>query len=150
MKSRAARPLATIVVLLAACVLAGCTSAPKPVATSNDAQPPGKSTTSPSPSVTIEPVIVVAAVDVDGQHVTASGYVQGVVEDGGTCAFAFSNENAQTVTVDHSATADRSSTACGAVQPEIGDFDRGTWTVTLTYTSARGTFRSQPQTLEVP
>jgi hypothetical protein len=98
---------------------------------------------------TIEPVLVVASVDVDGEHVTASGYVSGIVKDGGTCRFVFTG-NGETVSVDRQGTADRSSTSCGTVQPEIDKFDRGTWSVILEYRSDGHVVDSAPETVEIP
>ena len=151
-RRRAAGAYAVLGALCFALVLSGCTPSSAPATSTS----PGESSTkpkpkpSPSPTVTVEPVLVVAAVDVDGRHVTASGYVQGVIEDGGSCVFTFTKDGSAPVTVENTGTADRSSTACGAVQPEIGEFVRGSWTVTLTYTSPTGTFHSQPQIVEVP
>ena len=144
--------LAGAIATATALALSGCAYSATPGGDAADApSAPGKTASgTPSPAPTIEPVIAVASVDVDGQHVTASGAVQGVVEDGGTCSFAFTHEGAETVTLENQGVADRSSTACGAVQPEIARFVRGPWSVVLTYTSPAGTFHSQPQTVEVP
>jgi hypothetical protein len=110
-----------------------------------------KDTSAPDSKVgtTIEPVIVVASVDVDGKHVTASGYVSGVVEDGGKCRFVFIGDG-ERVAVDRTGAADRISTSCGAVQAPIDRFHRGTWSVTLEYASGQLRAESAPQTLEIP
>lgn len=150
MSDSAPRLFAVLVGVLAALTLSACTPAAAPAGSSPAASTSKKPTTDPLPAPTIEPVIVVAAVDVDGKHVTASGYVQGLIEDGGTCTFVFSREGVAPVTAEHAGAADRSSTACGAVQPEIGSFVRGTWSVTLDYSSPSGTYHSRPQTVEVP
>ncbi|TAM71910.1 MAG: hypothetical protein EPN48_00465 [Microbacteriaceae bacterium] len=99
----------------------------------------------------IEPVLVVAGVDVNGEHVTASGYVSGVVADGGTCVFMFKNPaNTTSVTVDNTGNADRMTTSCGMVQVPIARFDRGSWSVTLGYTSGNRVVESAPLTVEIP
>ena len=147
------RTCATAVALACAALsLAGCTGTnSQPV--SSDAS--SRSTASPSPSagsetsVTVTPVIVVAGVDVDGKHVTASGYVAGVIESGKTCTFVFTGPG-NTVRVDHAGTADRLTTSCGTVSPPIGSFSRGSWTVKLQYPSSDGTLSSTPVSLEVP
>jgi hypothetical protein len=54
------------------------------------------------------------------------------------------------VTVDRTGAADRISTSCGAVQPRVDQFHRGTWTVTLEYGSGKSRAESAPQTLEIP
>ncbi|MEN0083813.1 MAG: hypothetical protein AAGC66_03500 [Leifsonia sp.] len=111
---------------------------------------PSKPSSTPSPVVTVQPVLVVASVDVDGKHVTSSGYVQGAVEDGGVCTFIFSREGSPDVKVQHEAAADRSTTSCGTVQPDIGQFTRGSWQVTLEYVSDGKDYVSTPLVLEVP
>jgi hypothetical protein len=133
-------------------VLAGCSmpQAAGPQGSSSSRPSQSKPPSSPSPTVTIQPVLVVAAVDVDGKHVTASGYVQGVIEDGGTCTFSFARSGSPAVRVQHQAIADRSTTSCGAVQPEITQFSRGSWQVTLEYISDGKDYVSTPLALEVP
>jgi hypothetical protein len=145
--TRVAWPSAVLATLCLA--LAGCTPAPGPAETSVPAGVPTKSPT-PTPTVTIEPVLVVASVDTDGKHLTASGYVQGVIADGGACTFRFTRDGSADVTSSHDAVADRATTSCGTVQPDIGQFTRGTWHVTLTYASNGTDFVSQPLTVEVP
>lgn len=132
-------------------VLCACTAdaVPTSASTSHDPTLPGKSST-PTPAITIEPVLVVASVDVDGKHLTASGYVQGVVEDGGTCTFRFTRDGSPEVSVNHEAVADRATTSCGTVQPDATQFTRGSWQVTLTYVSNGKDFTSSPATVEVP
>lgn len=152
MRQRAVRQSAALGALCLALLLAGCTAGEAPEGSPSSASPMPEKTlsASPSPSVTIEPVLVVASVDVDGDHVSASGYVQGVIQDTGTCTFVFTRDGSPDVTVDHEAVADRATTSCGTVQPEIARFARGTWQVALTFTSGGREYTSQPQTLEVP
>ncbi|GAA2058583.1 hypothetical protein GCM10009820_20750 [Leifsonia soli] len=94
--------------------------------------------------------MVVAAVDPDGKHLTASGYVQGLVEESGTCTFVFSREGSADVPVQHDAVADRQTTSCGTVQPDLSQFTRGTWNVVLRYASGGRTYTSQASQVEVP
>lgn len=121
------------------------TSAAQPMPT-KPAQTPGDL---PTQGSTIEPVLVVASVDVDGQHVSASGYIQGVVEDGGSCVFSYEREGVK-VTAERDGAADRMTTSCGLVQSPIGDFVRGSWTLTLSYETQGKTYTSQPTTVEIP
>lgn len=96
-----------------------------------------------------EAVIVVAGVDVDGAHVSASGYVSGVIESGGECTFVFAQGEAVVTSVSESAP-DRLSTSCGTVQVPIAEFTRGSWTVSLEYKSVAAATASQPMSLEIP
>lgn len=113
--------------------------------------------TSESPSesgqpeeLVVLPVLTVASVDVDGAHVTLSGYVQGITEDGGTCRFTVSNDST-TVDVDSPGHADRSTTACELRQVDMKKLARGEWSVELEYHAADGTVTtSQPLSLEIP
>ncbi|MEY9951171.1 hypothetical protein [Leifsonia sp. EB34] len=137
-------------------MLAACT--PQPGGSSADqasSQPstssvPSKPSPTPTPTVTVEPVLVVASVDVDGKHVTASGYVQGVIQDGGACTYTFTREGSPAVKVQHEGVADRSTTSCGEAQPDIAQFTRGSWQVTLEYVSDGKDYVSTPLAVEVP
>jgi hypothetical protein len=91
---------------------------------------------------------VIAGVDVDGLHVTASGSVDGVIESGGKCSFVFTGPG-DSVSVDSIGTADSSNTSCGSVQALTESFTPGTWSVVLNYTSTSTTVASAPQTLEI-
>ena len=76
-------------------------------------------TSSTSPSATAqadgdrEAVITVAGIDVDGRNVSASGYVSGIVEDGGNCLYTFTGITGE-VTVESSGIADVVTTSCGS------------------------------------
>lgn len=129
--------------------LTGCTAGTGVSVTSSPARLPEKTPT-PTPTVTIQPVLVVASVDTDGKHVTASGYVQGIIEDGGACTYRFTREGSADVTSARDAIADRATTSCGTVQPDIAQFTRGAWHVTLTFVSNGTDYVSQPLTVEVP
>lgn len=138
-------------------LMSGCSStaaAPRPdhsAASSAEMKPSASAVPDSQIGSTIEPVLVVAGVDVDGQHVTASGYVSGVVSNGGTCVFAFKGTaTGASVTVDSAGNADRMSTSCGMVQVPIARFDRGSWSVTLGYTSGNRVVESIPLTVEIP
>lgn len=143
-----------VTALVAVSMLTACTaSGPSPAGTSGGSTPtavktstPGTDVSSPAP---IEAVLVVASVDVDGTNVTASGYIQGAVEDGGTCVFTFSG-NGSEFTMEHEASADRMTTSCGTVQAPIDKFQRGPWAVTVGMAVKGTTYTSQPTTVEVP
>jgi hypothetical protein len=149
---RIARATAVIAAIGAAMLLGACTTpsgsggGPKATPTRKEASPPKQVEPSALP---IEAVLVVASVDVDGRHVTASGYIQGVVTDSGTCTFTFHGSGSE-FTVDHEATADRMTTSCGSVQPPIENFRRGSWEVTVGFPVNGKTYTSEPTTVEVP
>lgn len=142
---------------IAACALftlalTGCTAGGG-AASSNSpspSAPTASATPTPSPTAAPEAVIVVASVDADGKAVTTSGYVDGIIEDGGSCAFAFTSGGA-TVTTTTTGQADRSTTSCGQGITPIGELSRGSWNVVLTYTSlSQRTVVSQPVSVEIP
>ena len=138
---------------LVALTLGGCTVggagpstvAPTPIAPDATATP--TEPTEPPPSV--EAVIVVASIDVDGAHATVSGYVSGVIEDDGECSFVFTGPS-DDFSVTSVGTADRSTTSCGAVSVPIEQFSTGSWTVVLGYRSDEVDVMSEETPLEVP
>jgi hypothetical protein len=137
-----------------AAVLSACTAG-EPTAISSSGSAPATAATpkagaTPTPTPTIEAVLVVSSVDVDGKNVSSSGYVQGLVEDGGTCVFTYARAGATTVTAQREAVADRMTTSCGLVQSPIDRFVRGSWSVTLSYEHDGTTYTSVPATVEVP
>jgi hypothetical protein len=146
-----------VVALVAAAFLAlgGCTagsgetrpSADKTSTAQPDATSKPAETEAPAPSV--EAVIVVANVDVDGAHATASGYVSGVIEDGGACTFVFHGEPGE-VTAESKGLADRASTSCGSVSVPIDQLQKGTWSVRLEYRSDDSEVVSEEVIVEVP
>lgn len=153
MKIRAARLVVALGAVALAVALSGCTAGGSGTSTSSAAQsgPTQKpSSSTPLPPVTVEPVLVVASVDVDGMHVTASGYVQGLISDSGTCTYRFTRSGEADILVDNAAVADRATTSCGAVHPDISQFTRGAWQVTLAYASNGTDYLSEPVRMDVP
>jgi hypothetical protein len=151
---RIARGGVSVLLCAAALVLTGCTVGDGPVTgpEGSPTEPPGvtaKPTASSEPPPPLEAVIVVANVDVDGAHATASGYVSGVIEDGGRCTFVFTGES-QEVRVDSTGAADRATTSCGAVSVPVEQLGKGSWTVTLEYRSDQAEVVSDESTMEVP
>ncbi|WP_313541040.1 hypothetical protein [Leifsonia aquatica] len=149
MSPRAAPLVASLVAVATLSIaLCACTTPDGP--SPSQPRPAKTAVEPPSPSVTVEPVLVVASVDVDGAHVTASGYVQGIVADEGTCVYVFTRDGSSPIAVERDAVADRSTTSCGMVQPDAAEFARGSWTVTLRYESGGRDYESAPAELEVP
>lgn len=136
--------------------LAGCTfggDTPDPTGSSTSIAPgveptdKGDATAEPDP---VDAVMSFAGVDVDGTQVSAAGYVQGLLENGGVCTFTFTGLG-EPVSVASEGIADSSTTSCGTVSVPIAQLPSGTWSVTLSYTSAAaGTLTSSALTVEVP
>jgi hypothetical protein len=105
----------------------------------------------PEPTATgVEASMVIASVNVDAQNATVSGYVAGVVEEGGECAFVLTPAGGQPMTRTVAGKADRDTTSC-ATQVPVADLSRGSWSVVLRYTDRAGTSTtSSPMALEVP
>lgn len=134
--------------------LAGCSSVPDHSAVASTSphpspafsRPPADSKVAPK----IEPIIVVAGVDIDGKNVTVSGYVAGILESGGECRYLFAS-GANSFAVTSTGNSDRSSTSCGSPQAPIGDFTKGSWGVTMRYTTLSGdVYTSKSARVEIP
>lgn len=138
---------------VAALLLTGCTSdggaddAAAPMTVQPDAAEKPEESSEPRPS--LEAVIVVASVDVDGVNATASGYVGGVIEDGGECTFVFAGETHE-VEVASTGAADRATTSCGSVSVPVDQLAKGQWSVRLEYQSDDAEVVSDEITMEVP
>lgn len=138
---------------LVALALTGCTAA----AGAGPSAPPGSAASSgttpastPTPTAQPEAVIVVASVDADGKAVTTSGYVNGIIEDGGSCAYTLTSGSAE-VTTTTVGQADTSTTSCGQGITPIEKLSRGTWKVVLTYTAvSQSAVVSEPVSVEIP
>lgn len=135
---------------------AGTTSGSSPVAATTT---PAPYTIKPEPSVvaTDTPHSTVAGrADVSLTYVTfdqasrtvqASGFVAGLIEDGGTCTLTLT-KGSDVVTATSKGTADATTTSCGLLQTPTG-VAAGTWTAVLAYSSARATGHSSAQEVTV-
>lgn len=144
----------TVLLCAAALALSGCTiddgAADDPIpATTARPDVTAEPTETVAPGPTVEAVIVVANIDVDGAHATASGYISGVIEDGGACTFVFTGEAGE-VSASSSGAADRATTSCGSVSIPIEQLSKGTWSVQLEYESERAQVVSEESIVEVP
>lgn len=152
-RGRAAWSAATVVAVMTAVLFSACTAdppAPQTTGSIAPSEPSPEAKPTPEPTPTADASIVVAAVDVDGLHVTVSGFVAGFVEDGGACEFQFAGNGSEFVSKT-TGQADRMSTSCGSVSVPTSDFSRGSWTVTLAYSSvSSGSVTSSPVNLEIP
>ncbi len=79
-----------------------------------------------------------------------SGYVQGVVEDGGSCTWTFTKGGLK-FTKSSAGLANVSNSTCPYTSLSSGDFsESGTWKVTLSYSSANASGVSAEGTVTVP
>ena len=91
-----------------------------------------------------------AGVDTDGLNVTVSGYVAGILEQGGECTYSFVGAQGE-ISAATKGEPDRSVTTCGATQVPIDRFTQGTWGVTMRYKASTGAETESPPTLlEIP
>lgn len=132
--------------------LAGCFSG-GPTSTSSTSSDSTASTPSPSPSpsVKITAQMTIASVDVDGQHVSVSGYVNGIVEDHGACTYTATSKAAgQSVEVAGEGVSNVRTTSCGTLAEPIASFSTGAWAVRLHYVSTSTDVTSEPIEVEIP
>jgi hypothetical protein len=132
--------------------LSGCFASDQ---TSNPSSAPTvPATASPesvAPGGKIAAVMTIAAVDTNGENVSVSGYVSGIVEDDGTCDFVVANAaTGKSVDIAGTGISNARTTSCGTSQEPIASFTRGSWTVTLHYKSTAATVVSTPINLEIP
>lgn len=114
---------------------------------------PGQTTPPPTPppagqKKTVTPIISSWGQVPDTKAVEVSGYINNLLENGGTCTAALAL-NGQTVTASRSATANAQNTSCGFISIDRSQLSPGTWTVTLSYSSATAEGSSQSVALEV-
>lgn len=139
-------------VLATALVLVGCTAA----VPSRSSQPAATDTRTTPATVTATPApiaasVVIAGVDTDGQHVSVSGFVSGVSENGGACTFVMTPAGGGApVTLTRQGIENVSTTSCGTNQSPIANFSRGTWSVVLKYASAKASVTSAAIEMEIP
>ena len=146
------RAIAPAFLAAAALLLVGCTNAgPAPA---SDAHPskPAQSTPTPTPDAQpINAAVTVAGVDVDGQHVSVSGFVEGVIEAGGDCQFVLTPASGATpLIVSSTGIKNVTTTSCGTQQVPIASFSQGQWSVVLKYSSSRASVASAPVEMEIP
>jgi hypothetical protein len=83
------------------------------------------------------------------RQVMVGGYVQGVIEDGGTCTLTLTSGSSRAV--GHTAAhADATTTTCGAVTVPGSGLAPGTWQAVLSYSSPKHSGAAAPVTVEVP
>lgn len=134
--------------------LTGCVpEASSPPSPSASSVTPNDSSSGPeNPGASPEAVLVSAALTVDGSEAIATGYVSGVLEDGGGCVFSFTPDSSgEPFSATSVGMADASTTVCPGVTVSAASFTSGSWQVTLEYTPPAGeSLVSEPLTLEIP
>ncbi|MBM7504148.1 hypothetical protein ACFPER_11720 [Agromyces aurantiacus] len=141
---------ATIPLTLAACTMDGVTPSPSSAPASSPPTATSEPAATETPGPGLEAIITIASVDVDGLNATVSGYVSGIIEDGGACTFELTGPTGTVVRAETTGIADRSTTSCGAASIPIDRLSSGTWSVELGYRSDAADVISEPTTLEVP
>jgi hypothetical protein len=82
-------------------------------------------------------------------QVMVGGYVEGVIEDGGTCTLTLTS-GSSSATGSTRAHADATTTACGAVTVPGSQLAAGTWNAVLSYRSPEHSGTAAPVTVQVP
>ena len=125
-----------------------------------EAQPPTQATVPPPDEVAVdEPApaaggtVGVALNFADWEESSGaaeiSGFVSGVVENGGTCRFTLTRGQ-QSVVAESRGQADATTTVCPSVSVTGDQLTAGTWTAALSYDSGTSTGVSAPVGVEVP
>jgi hypothetical protein len=102
------------------------------------------------PGDDLDVVVSFAAVEPGNGAVEASGYVPGLVEDGGRCVLVLSRTGRADVSVEGEAFADAQSTSCALLSVPVGRLSSGTWTARLDYRSAGSSGSSPDVDVVVP
>jgi hypothetical protein len=92
--------------------------------------------------------MTIAEFDQPTDTVVVSGYVTGVIEEGGACTFTITGPGAS-VSLKTTGEANSTTTSCGNTQTSSSGWAAGTWNVTLTYTSGNRTATSSPLAMQV-
>ncbi|WP_156156215.1 hypothetical protein [Demequina maris] len=118
------------------------------------AEPTPSATPSPSATETTDVstgdvAVVVSRAAVSKGMFEVGGYVDGVVEDGGTCTVTLTS-GGNVVEFSGPGLMNASTTSCGAGLAKPAKDVAGTWTLTLTYTSADHEGTSAAMKVEIP
>ncbi|HWU10713.1 MAG TPA: hypothetical protein VN520_30875 [Streptomyces sp.] len=92
------------------------------------------------PRGAVDVVLTYATLDEHAGTLQASGFVAGLIEDGGTCTLTLS-QNETVITVESLAGADATTTSCGLLETGT-TLAPGTWEARLSYSSASAEGRS--------
>lgn len=109
---------------------------------------PDPTSSATSSTAAFEPQMSIAEFDQPNDVVVVSGYVAGVIEEGGACTFTITGPGAP-VSLQTTGEANSTTTSCGNTQTSSVGWPAGTWNVTLTYTSGNLTATSSPLKMQV-
>jgi hypothetical protein len=131
------------------------TAAPATAAPGASAAPTDGATASPAPSAStgtaraaVTPFITSALWDTEGDVLDVEGIVPKIVEDDGTCTLVA--RKGETVRmISQPAAPSASTTTCNPLQIPGSQLTAGTWTVTISYVSARSTGVAATKTVKV-
>ena len=124
------------------------TPSPSPTTTKPAPLPPSSPHSVPKLDATVS--ISIAAVDPSSGELVVGGYVTGVFENGGACAYsATSPAGGAPLSVHTTGVANVDTTSCGSTSFPKDQLRAGTYTVTLTYTNGHGAAVSSPVTVKV-
>lgn len=124
----------------------GATAAPTDAATASPS--PSASATPSDARATVTPFITIALWDRDSGLLDVEGMVPKIVEDDGTCTLV-ARKGSTVRMVSQPAAPTASSTACNPLQLPGAQLSDGTWTVTISYVSARSTGVAASKTVTV-
>jgi hypothetical protein len=85
----------------------------------------------------------------DNREVEVNGYVDGIVEDDGTCTLTLT-KGSSTATASGAGTGNVTNTSCGQLVVPRSRLSSGTWTAVVTYSSAKSHGSSEPARVVVP
>jgi len=89
-------------------------------------------------------VVITTYNDHDNGNLTVNGYVDGVVESGGTCTLTLKDSAGRTVSSSRPAQPDATTTTCGQSAISLSKLHAGTWQATLSYSSATSVGATDP------
>lgn len=101
----------------------------------------------PGQKKSVTPVITSWGYNAITQQAEVSGYVGGIIENGGTCTLTL-EKSGQKVTESKAAIADAQTTSCGLITVARNRLSPGNWTATLSYSSDNAEGTSQPRSVE--
>jgi hypothetical protein len=129
-------------------------TASSPSPSSTDRPEPTDVATDPpaavDPGSGLDVVVSSAGVDPGGGALEVSGFVPGLVEDGGRCVLVLSRAGEDDVSVEQEALGDAQSTSCGLLSVPVDRLSPGTWTARLDYRSDDSSGSSDDVEVVVP
>jgi hypothetical protein len=103
-----------------------------------------------APAGEAEVAVTFAGWDAPSGSVEVDAYVGNVIEDGGTCTLTLSRPGARSQVVSGPAGADATTTICAPLHVAGGQLASGSWTATVTYSSATASGSADPAEVTVP